>query len=238
MYRHIKKPALFKWGASSGPPRQRGPDSFTQRVMVTGFAVLALGSFSSGVLAQDMLPAPSLAGPCNDEIIVEHSPDFDWSSVSTADTYRILVSTDEGFSSFDEKAADSSCKDDCWTAVTGSPGYSGFYLESGIYYWQARAGIKYKDEENKGKGGHWSSTCKFEINEKPKFIEGSATPNAVGDGASVRFTCIWGDHESDALFDVKVQYGSTPVEFESVEKSGSEVNTGSGFNVDILLFVV
>ena len=343
MYRHIKKPALFKWGANSGPPRQRGPDSFTQRVMVTGFAVLALGSFSSGVLAQDMLPAPSLAGPCNDEIIVEHSPDFDWSSVSTADTYRIRVSTDEGFSSFDEAAADSSCVGDCWTAVIGSPGYSGFYLESGIYYWQARAGIKYKDEENKGKGGkwsskckfeinekpgvlaqdmlpapslagpcndeiivehspdfdwssvstadtyrilvstddgfssfdekaadssctgdcwtavtgspgysrfnlksriyywraragikykdednkgkggEWSSTCKFEINEKPEFIEGSAVPNAVGDGASVRFTCVWGDHEKDALYDVKAKYGSTEVEFKPVEKSSDRV---------------
>jgi len=216
MSRYIKKRAIFKLGASSGQYRTQWRYSLAQWVMAGLFVVS-----SPVVLAGDMLPAPSLVKDlCDDEIIVEHSPEFDWSSVSTADTYRILVSTDENFSSFDEKAADSSCTGDCWTAVTGSPGYSSFNLKSGIYYWRARAGIKYKDEDNKGKGGEWSSTCKFEINEKPKFIEGSATPNAVGDGASVRFTCIWSDHESDALYDVKAQYGTTEVEFKPVEKSG------------------
>jgi len=171
--------------------------------------------------AADMLPPPTLQGLCGNEIIVEHSPNFDWSSVGSADTYRIRVSTDAGFPGFNEKSADSSCSGNgCWTAVTGSPGYSGFNLPSGVYYWQARAGIKYKNEDNKGKSGKWSSTCQFEINDLPVLVGGSMVPvkesnlTEVGDGASVRFTCVWTDSENNHLFNPKVRYGDTEIEFK------------------------
>ena len=186
----------------------------------------------SVVMAEDMLPAPSLDKEffCNELITVEHSPDFDWEPVSSADTYRILVSTSPSFPGFSEDSANSNCNGDgCWTAVMGSPGHSGFNLKSGIYYWEARAGITYKDEDNKGSGGDWSSTCEFEINDMPVLTKGSIVPveegkivqigeindvTEVGEGASVRFTCDWSDTETDHLYNAKVRYGETEIAFE------------------------
>jgi hypothetical protein len=232
MYQPLKKRALFKWAVSSRPPRQRGPDSFTQRVRVTGLAVLALGTLSV-VQAADMLPAPSGISPCGDTITVT-SPEFVWDySGEAADTYRIRVSTDAGFSAFDEAAADSSCGGDgCWTDVTSSPSYSGFSFEPGTYHWEARAGIKYKSEEDKGKGGSWSSTCSFTIGEAPEEEEeeepneepeledraSQAYPAEVGDGAAVEFLCFWRDKENDTLFDAKAKYGNEEVTLDEPKK--------------------
>ncbi|MDM8567795.1 hypothetical protein QUF74_19375 [Candidatus Halobeggiatoa sp. HSG11] len=135
---------------------------------------LILSLMMSILMATDMLPAPSGVSPCGDTITVIN-PEFVWDysgkDDNAADTYRIRVSKDAGFSSFLENNTDGSqshCGDnegvDCWTSVTSNPSYSGFSFELGTYYWQARAGTKTVGEID-GKGGGWSDVCDFTVEE-------------------------------------------------------------------------
>jgi hypothetical protein len=128
--------------------------------------------------AQDQLPAPSgNFSPCNNNhIITDTTPQFVWPSVSGANTYRIRVSSNDyttdadgeknefpNFQDDSNNGANAECAPNgsgCWTKVTDETTLTmGFKL--GTYHWQVRAGVLGE------KGGKWSSTCWFKIEEIP-----------------------------------------------------------------------
>ncbi|EIJ34317.1 Ig-like domain-containing protein [Thiothrix nivea] len=110
--------------------------------------------------AYDALSAPALQSPGNVVSGIDKSAqNYDWSDVSSANSYRIVVSETADFSGFTDaqSGSNATCGSTCETAVITSSQYAGFTLKAGTqYYWRVRAGNTVT-----GQGGVWSAPRSF-----------------------------------------------------------------------------
>ncbi len=135
-------PGTYYWHVRASNSCEDGPYSSTW-----SFTILSTPS------------APSLSSPSNSSSTCNTTPDFAWSSVSGATSYRIEVDDNSGF---DSPEIDTTTSNSNYTP--GSP------LSPGTYYWHVRASNPCED-------GHWSSTWSFTILSTPSATSPSLPSN-------------------------------------------------------------
>ena len=132
---------------------------------------------------ENIQPPATLYSPVNNATnISDQSQNFDWSNVSDATVYRLVVSDNVSFNGFNDTSTDSSsCTDNdkCKTATPSSSRYSGFNLKSNtLYYWKVRSDVS-----------DWSSVYSFRTEVpvvEPKVT--SVSPTSATQGVSTTFT--------------------------------------------------
>ncbi|MBN1480416.1 hypothetical protein EH223_20375 [candidate division KSB1 bacterium] len=73
--------------------------------------------------------APTLISPADNAVLTSNTPDFDWSDVSGAAAYELVVDNDNSFTSAEISQTDLTASN--YTAVT--------QIADGTYYWRVRA---------------------------------------------------------------------------------------------------
>ena len=146
----------------------------------------AFSSAASAVTWVDVPAAPTLNDPLNGAVGVSTTPTFSWSSVSGADTYRIVVSTvqselpsDPGYSGSPVPAHGLT-----WTNSTTSTLPSSALQAGTTYFWEVHGG-------RQGVGGYWSSYRSFTTLDIPTPVIDSASVSPTNLAPGGTLTVNW-----------------------------------------------
>ncbi len=166
-------------------------------------------SLSCGVSYSATLSKPVLSNPVNAaEDISTSSQNFQWSSVTGATVYRIVVLEDGHYADFVDDDGDSHCTNSttCFTKTTSSTNYSGFNLKEGTkYFWMIRAGSS-EIPASEFSAAYFRTGTPIVENKPPTLVSGNATPASVSSGQKVTFESTWDDPENKNIVDVQVRF--------------------------------
>jgi len=158
--------------------------------------------YNTFTVAPPVIAPSTLLSPTNNATNISSTEQsFNWTTISAASAYRIVVSRTSNFDGFVDNDGGSSCADTtkCQTGTSSGSGYAGFALEKGTkYYWKTRSDVS-----------GWSVVSSFTTetaNQTPALSSQSATPSTISLGSSTILESIWADPEGQYIVNVRARY--------------------------------
>jgi len=171
-------------------------------------------SFTTLSIVPGVLNAPNLTSPSNGSSGVSLRPSLTWSTVDSAVTYRIQLSTDSTFLStvIDDSSLTAGSKTLTTSLVTGTK-----------YYWRV-------DAKNNNGTGSWSTVWNFTTAASAPSAPILTSPSDAATGVAPLPTFTWGMMNGAATYRIQVSTNSTfmtTVCDDSTLPTGSKVLTTS-----------
>lgn len=156
------------------------------------------------------LEKPVLRNPASKELnVATTTQNFQWSSVTGATVYRILVVEDGHIGDFVDDGGNSYCTNPttCFTNTTASASYPGFTLREGTkYYWLVRAGSRHGIPDSGFVADYFTTETTAVVNNPPTLESSSVSPDPVVSGNQITFESTWDDPEEKYIVDVQVRF--------------------------------
>jgi hypothetical protein len=171
---------------------------FTPSNPMAGYAIIRTGGqcLACQTLAAAMSngprSAPTLLSPADGSLLNYSTPQFSWSSVADASSYRIQIDNNSTFGSPER------VQDQAGTTYTPSPA-----LPDGTYYWRVRG------QNNEG-SGPWSQVRRLTVDTLPPPVPAPVAP--LNDAAITNNppTISWGAAAGSSRYELRLSMSNPP----------------------------